>query len=164
MSWGYGGGYEHYCVSAVTARAQYAKYSDILWGKVIWKVTVLWLNCVLPKLKCVHGPLLRGKLKYCLKSDKFSLQRMEDFSFSRTAFWFPKKIVTGLAFCSSRGDSVLWNTVGNTIPYYYGCFFIELVCFHRAPNSQTCHWTLQCILSFPGCLEDIIKKNHKINK
>lgn len=120
FSWKAGEGYEHYCISAVTARAQYAKYND-----VFKKGT----RIVLSKLKYVHGPLLGAKLKYCLKYAKFSLQRMDDFSFSLIVFFFPRTIVAGLTLSSSRSDTVLCNTAGHTIPGCSEGFFTELECF-----------------------------------
>ena len=84
---------------------------------------------VLSKLKYVHGPFLGAKLKHCLKSAKFSLQRMDDFSFSLIVFFFPKNIVAGLTLSSRRSDTVLCNTAGGTIPGCSEHFFIELECF-----------------------------------
>lgn len=71
-------------------------------------------NHVLSKVKYMHGPILRTKLKYCLKSDMFSLQRMEDFSFSPIAFLFPKKIVTELAVFLQR-----WHCASEYSREYY---------------------------------------------
>lgn len=145
-------GYEQYCISAVTAGAQCAKYNDILWKGTCH---------VLSKVKWVCGPLIGAKLKYCPKSAKFSLQRMDAFSFSLIVFFFPKNIMAGLTLSSRRSDTVLCNTVGCTIPDCSELLFIELERFPWTVTSQACHWTLQCISPFPGCLEDIIRKNQK---
>lgn len=132
--------------------------------KIQWRFLERHMYHGLSKLKYMHRPLLGAKLKYCLKSAKFSLQRMDDFSFSRIVFSFPKNIVAGLTLNSRKSGTVLCNTVEGTIPGFSKHFFIELECLPWTANSQACYWSLQYKLSFPGCLEDIIKKNQKINK
>lgn len=76
----------------------------------------------------MHGPLIGTKLKYCLKSVKFELQGIDDFSFSLTVFYFPKNIVAGLTLSSRGRETVLCSMVGHTIP---GCseHFFKLECF-----------------------------------
>lgn len=70
---------------------------------------------------------------------------------------------TGAGFTfSSRSDAVLCRMVGHAVPGCSEHFLLNwsssLLQWHHIE-----HWTLQYILSFPGCLEDITEKKRNKN-